>query len=72
MSGLRHRVQIAPDLEMGGQGVDQVLLALLEDVEAPRQRPRAHALGYPISGLEDSRLRESLVADGCVISDRSS
>ncbi len=37
LPGLRHRVQIAPELEMGGQGVDQVLLAVLEDVEAPRQ-----------------------------------
>jgi len=34
---LRHRVQVAPELEMSGQDVDQVLLAVLEDVEAPRQ-----------------------------------
>ncbi len=37
LPGLRHRVQISPELEMGGQGVDQVLTAVLEDVEAPRQ-----------------------------------
>lgn len=34
---LRHRVVVAPELEMSGHGVDQVLADLLEDVEAPRQ-----------------------------------
>ncbi len=34
---LRHRVQVAPELEMEGRGTDQVLHAVLEDVEAPRQ-----------------------------------
>ncbi len=34
---LRHRVQIAPELEMSGQHVDQVLAAILDDVEAPRK-----------------------------------
>ena len=34
---LRHRVAVAPELEMSGQDADQVLTALLADVEAPRQ-----------------------------------
>ncbi|MEM9554841.1 MAG: MoxR family ATPase [Acidobacteriota bacterium] len=34
---LRHRVQVAPELEMSGETADQVLTALLDDVEAPRQ-----------------------------------
>lgn len=34
---LRHRVAVAPEIEMSGEGADPVLLALFEDVEAPRQ-----------------------------------
>ncbi|MEM8932637.1 MAG: MoxR family ATPase, partial [Acidobacteriota bacterium] len=34
---LRHRVMVAPELEMGGGGPDEVLRAILEDVDAPRQ-----------------------------------
>ena len=34
---LRHRVAVSPELEMSGQTADQVLAALVEDVEAPRQ-----------------------------------
>ena len=34
---LRHRVAVAPEIEMSGGGVDQVLLALFADVEAPRR-----------------------------------
>jgi MoxR-like ATPase len=34
---LRHRVQVAPELEMSGQDADQVLRTVLDDVEAPRQ-----------------------------------
>jgi len=34
---LRHRVAISPELEMSGQTADQVLAALVEDVEAPRR-----------------------------------
>lgn len=34
---LRHRVAVAPDLEMSGLGADDVLSSLIEDVETPRQ-----------------------------------
>ncbi|MEM7356426.1 MAG: MoxR family ATPase [Acidobacteriota bacterium] len=34
---LRHRVQVAPELEMEGRSADQVLQAVIEDVDAPRQ-----------------------------------
>ncbi|MEM9597050.1 MAG: MoxR family ATPase [Acidobacteriota bacterium] len=34
---LRHRVLMAPDLEMSGQDADQVLESIVDDVEAPRQ-----------------------------------
>ncbi|MEM6793647.1 MAG: MoxR family ATPase [Acidobacteriota bacterium] len=34
---LRHRVSVAPELEMSGQDADQVLTTLIGDVDAPRQ-----------------------------------
>jgi len=34
---LRHRITLAPDLQIEGQDADQVLLALLARVDAPRQ-----------------------------------
>ena len=34
---LRHRVVVSPEVEMSGEGVDHVLGALLEAVEAPRR-----------------------------------
>ena len=34
---LRHRVQLAPEVAIGGQGVDEVLKSLVESVPAPRQ-----------------------------------
>ena len=34
---LRHRLAVAPELQMEGQGVDRVLAGLLDDVEAPRR-----------------------------------
>jgi MoxR-like ATPase len=33
---LRHRVILAPEVEIDGLGVDQVLANLLEKVDAPR------------------------------------
>lgn len=34
---LRHRVRLSPDLEIGGQHVDDVLKQLIQSVDAPRQ-----------------------------------
>ena len=34
---LRHRVMLAPEMEMSGQTADQALASLIEDVEAPRR-----------------------------------
>jgi len=34
---LRHRVQLAPEVSIGGQGVDEILRSLVESVPAPRQ-----------------------------------
>ena len=34
---LRHRIQLAPELHIEGQAVDEVLRALLAKVDAPRQ-----------------------------------
>jgi MoxR-like ATPase len=34
---LRHRVQLAPEVAMGGQSMDEVLKAIVESVPAPRQ-----------------------------------
>ncbi|MCG8464808.1 MAG: AAA family ATPase [Xanthomonadales bacterium] len=34
---LRHRVQLTPDLEIGGHSVDGVLLQLVDSVDAPRE-----------------------------------
>ena len=36
LPALRHRVRVAPELEIEGMGVDQVLRAVVESVEAPR------------------------------------
>jgi MoxR-like ATPase len=33
---LRHRVQLTPEMTIGGQGVDEVLAAIVEGVPAPR------------------------------------
>jgi MoxR-like ATPase len=35
--GLRHRIALAPELQIEGQAADDVLHALLAKVEAPRQ-----------------------------------
>jgi len=37
LPALRHRIALAPDLEIEGRDADEVLTALLEGVEAPRQ-----------------------------------
>ncbi|HET9298415.1 MAG TPA: MoxR family ATPase [Candidatus Polarisedimenticolaceae bacterium] len=37
LSALRHRIALAPDLEIEGRDADEVLSGLLEGVEAPRQ-----------------------------------
>ena len=34
---LRHRVQLTPEVAISGQDVDDVLLAIIESVPAPRQ-----------------------------------
>ena len=34
---LRHRVQVAPEVTIGGQTVDEILKGLVESVPAPRQ-----------------------------------
>jgi MoxR-like ATPase len=34
---LRHRVQLAPEVAMGGQSMDEVLKGIVESVPAPRQ-----------------------------------
>ena len=34
---LRHRVQLAPEVAMGGQSMDEVLKIIVESVPAPRQ-----------------------------------
>lgn len=34
---LRHRVRLSPDLEIGGQAVDEVLLQMVDSVVAPRE-----------------------------------
>jgi MoxR-like ATPase len=34
---LRHRVQLAPEVAIGGQGIDEILRALVDSVPAPRQ-----------------------------------
>jgi MoxR-like ATPase len=34
---LRHRVQLTPEVAIGGQDIDEVLLSLIESVPAPRQ-----------------------------------
>ena len=34
---LRHRVQLAPEVAIGGQDVDEILKGLVESVPAPRQ-----------------------------------
>ncbi len=36
LPSLRHRIALAPELEIEGQSTDQVLIRLLEEVEAPR------------------------------------
>ncbi len=36
VAALRHRIQLTPDLEIEGQSADDVLAALLQDVDAPR------------------------------------
>jgi len=36
LPALRHRVTLAPELEIEGQSTDSVLTALLAKVEAPR------------------------------------
>jgi MoxR-like ATPase len=36
LPALRHRVTLAPEVEIEGQGVDAILDALLQKVEAPR------------------------------------
>ena len=36
LPSLRHRIALAPELEIEGQSTDQVLVRLLEEVEAPR------------------------------------
>ena len=36
LPSLRHRIALAPELEIEGQSTDQVLARLLEEVEAPR------------------------------------
>ena len=36
IAALRHRVQLTPDLEIEGQSSDDVIAALLRDVDAPR------------------------------------
>ena len=36
VAALRHRIQLTPDLEIEGQSADDVLGALLQDVDAPR------------------------------------
>ncbi|MGD2081798.1 MAG: MoxR family ATPase [Chromatiales bacterium] len=37
LPALRHRIRISPELELEGQAPDQVLTALLEQIEAPRR-----------------------------------
>jgi len=37
LPALRHRIALAPELQMEGQQADQVLLALIERVDAPRR-----------------------------------
>jgi MoxR-like ATPase len=37
LPALRHRITLAPDMEIEGREADEVLLGLLEGVEAPRQ-----------------------------------
>ncbi|HEX5045285.1 MAG TPA: MoxR family ATPase, partial [Candidatus Polarisedimenticolaceae bacterium] len=37
LPALRHRIALAPDLEIEGRDADEVLSGLLENVEAPRQ-----------------------------------
>ena len=34
---LRHRVQLAPEVAMGGQSMDEVLKGIVDSVPAPRQ-----------------------------------
>ncbi|HFC92740.1 MAG TPA: AAA family ATPase, partial [Leucothrix mucor] len=34
---LRHRVGLAPEMELEGYSTDQIILGILEKVEAPRQ-----------------------------------
>jgi len=34
---LRHRVQLAPEVAIGGQDIDAILKSLVESVPAPRQ-----------------------------------
>ena len=36
LPALRHRISLAPELEIEGHSTDDVLLRLLEEVEAPR------------------------------------
>ena len=57
---LRHRVRIAPELDIDGLDVDQVLKQVLDQIPAPRQRP-AHEtdppavdLAWHTAGLEHS------------------
>jgi MoxR-like ATPase len=36
LATLRHRIRLAPELEIEGYDTDKVLIAILEKVEAPR------------------------------------